>query len=239
MLSTSAAVMPRVGSMRMSSGASWAYAKPRSASSSCSDETPRSKRMPWMRGTPSRDSTAGSSSYTACTGVKRSPNGARRRPARASASGSRSRPISRASGKRVSRASLWPPMPRVASTTTAPGRSASAGASRLTQRSRRTGTCAWPPWSGAPAAPSVPEAPAPEAPEGDEVPPRAAEGLAVAFISTLSVVLPRSGRRARVAAGPGGARSECRGARLPRMGHGAGDVRTVRAARSPPARLGK
>ncbi len=42
----SAAVVPADWSMRMSSGASCEYAKPRSATSSCSDETPRSNRMP-------------------------------------------------------------------------------------------------------------------------------------------------------------------------------------------------
>ncbi len=49
-------------------------------------------------------------------------------------------PTSSASGHASSRASPWPPIPSVASTTTAPG-AASAGASRATQRSRRTGTC--------------------------------------------------------------------------------------------------
>ncbi len=45
-LRTSAAVMPVVGSIRMSRGASIEYANPRSDSSSCIEETPRSKRIP-------------------------------------------------------------------------------------------------------------------------------------------------------------------------------------------------
>ncbi len=57
-LRTSAALMPVVWSIRMSSGASCAYANPRSASSSCMEETPRSKRMPWTAGMPRPSSTS-------------------------------------------------------------------------------------------------------------------------------------------------------------------------------------
>jgi len=51
------AIGPVVWSIRMSSGASCEYAKPRSATSSCSDDTPRSKRMPSGASKPA-DSTA-------------------------------------------------------------------------------------------------------------------------------------------------------------------------------------
>ncbi len=156
--------MPVVWSMRMSSGASCAYAKPRSASSSCMEETPRSKRTPWTRGMASRSSTSPISSYTACTSVARSPYGARRSPASSRAAGSRSRATSRAAGKVESSASLCPPRPRVQSTTTAPG-SASAGASTSRQRWSITGTCraslAMRPSEGFGAGPCAPPGPRP------------------------------------------------------------------------------
>ncbi len=127
----------------MSSGASWAYAKPRSASSSCIEETPRSNRTPSTRSMPRRSSTSGISSYTACTRVARSPNGASRSPDSFSACGSRSTATSRTSGNWVSSASLCPPRPSVASTTTAPGREI-AGASASMHRCSITGTCLGP-----------------------------------------------------------------------------------------------
>lgn len=106
------------------------------------EETPRSKRTPCTRAMPSRSSTSGSSSYTACTRVARSPYGARRSPDSRRASLSRSRATRRASGNRVSRASLCPPRPSVQSTTTAPG-SWRAGANRSRHRWSITGTCRW------------------------------------------------------------------------------------------------
>src|SRR5690606_7131865 len=83
--------------------------------------------------------TRSTSSYTAWTAVKRSPKGARRAPASAMAWGSRSMPTTCSPGKRVRASSLCPPMPRVASTRTAPGRS-TAGARRSRHRCASTGT---------------------------------------------------------------------------------------------------
>ena len=88
-------------------------------------------------------------SYTACTRWVRSENATSRRPARASACGSRSRPTSVRRGCAASRAAAWPPSPSVASTRTA-GRSRSAGSSSSATRGRRTGTCLAP--AGPPAA---------------------------------------------------------------------------------------
>ena len=60
---------------------------------------------------PSSASTSGSSSYTACTRVTRSANGASRSRDRPSACGSRSSPTSRSCGNRRRIASLCPPRP--------------------------------------------------------------------------------------------------------------------------------
>ena len=88
-------------------------------------------------------------SYTACTRWIRSEKATSRRPARASAWGSRSRPTSVSRGWAASRAAAWPPSPRVASTRTA-GRSRRAGSRSSATRGRRTGTCLAP--AGPPAA---------------------------------------------------------------------------------------
>ncbi len=88
-------------------------------------------------------------SYTACTRWIRSAKATSRRPARASAWGSRSRPTSVRRGWAASRAAAWPPSPRVASTRTA-GRSRRAGSRSSATRGRRTGTCLAP--AGPPAA---------------------------------------------------------------------------------------
>ncbi len=55
--SHSAADCPRVGSIRMSSGPSRIKEKPRSASSSCGEETPRLRRMPSILPITSRSAT--------------------------------------------------------------------------------------------------------------------------------------------------------------------------------------
>src|SRR5829696_7066738 len=124
----------------MSSGASCAYANPRRASSSCSEDTPRSNSTPSTRDTPAAARTAGSWSYTAWCTETRSANGANRADASRSASGSRSIPTSRSPGCASSSATECPARPSVASTATAPGPD-TAGASRASTRSRRTGTC--------------------------------------------------------------------------------------------------
>src|SRR5690606_27133286 len=100
----------------------------------------RSIRTPSTWSSPRSASTAGSSSYTARTATKRSPWCARRALASAIASASRSSPITRTPGTSSRIASVWPPMPSVQSTSTAPG-ALSAGASSSTQR--RSSTGAW------------------------------------------------------------------------------------------------
>src|SRR3954452_5546773 len=124
------------GSMRMSSGASTAYEKPRSGRSSCIDETPRSSRTTSAR-TPFsarccrtfENSPWWSRAFTPVSRRKRSKNGA--------TVGSRSIAISFPSPRSLpARSVAWPPAPKVASTTVSPGR----GSSRLTTSSARTGT---------------------------------------------------------------------------------------------------
>jgi 16S rRNA (cytosine1402-N4)-methyltransferase len=108
-----AALSPDVGSMRMSSGPSDWKLKPRRASSSCGDETPRSSS------TPSRPATAASHSPSDAKlpwriDTRGSPPNAAR--ACAMASGSLSTSSSRPRGDsraRISRA--WPPRPNVPS----------------------------------------------------------------------------------------------------------------------------
>src|SRR5205814_2919389 len=76
--SRSASGVPRVESMRMSSGPCLWKEKPRPASSSCALETPRSTRAPSTSGMPRRASTAAASRKLACSATKRSPYLARR-----------------------------------------------------------------------------------------------------------------------------------------------------------------
>ena len=75
----SAAVGPVVGSILMSSGESTEYAKPRSATSSCIEETPKSSSTPSIAGPAASLASSGrlstiksKSSKRACTGVNRS-----------------------------------------------------------------------------------------------------------------------------------------------------------------------
>src|SRR5579884_1074823 len=116
--------MSWVGSIRMSSGASAAYEKPRSGRSSCIDETPRSSRIAsaWTpfpascgRTTPKspRSSrTLTSVRFASCSKYVR-------------AVGSRSIAISLPLPRRSAASSAaWPPAPKVASTTVSPGSTA-------------------------------------------------------------------------------------------------------------------
>src|SRR6202049_3779570 len=125
--------------MRMSSGPSSRKLKPRSGGPSSSDETPRSKSRPATapRSTPSSASKCSSRWKLPCARRTRSPNGASRAPARRSASGSRSRPTSRAAGPRASSAAACPPRPTVASTNSPPR----SGASRSSDSRSSTGRC--------------------------------------------------------------------------------------------------
>ncbi len=64
-----------VWSIRMSSGPSFRNENPRSARSSCGDDTPRSTRKPSIGTIPSRSSTSRACENGAWTSVTRSPNG--------------------------------------------------------------------------------------------------------------------------------------------------------------------
>src|SRR5437762_5019840 len=121
MLTTSQALSSWLGSIRMSSGASTAYEKPRSGLSSCIEETPRSSRIASAR-TP----------FSASCG-RTTPKSPRRRRAftvvrfascskYVRAVGSRSIAISFPLPRRsAARSAAWPPAPNVASTTVSPG----------------------------------------------------------------------------------------------------------------------
>src|SRR5947207_29823 len=133
-----AAVTSAEGSMRMSSGASTEYEKPRSGRSSCIDETPRSSRI----------ASACTSFAASCAST--TPKSPRRRrawtPDRFSMRskyvrtvGSRSIAISLPRPCRsATRSAAWPPAPNVASTTVCPGR---------TQRDARTSAARTGTWS--------------------------------------------------------------------------------------------
>src|SRR5579884_2010999 len=133
---TSRALSSAEGSMRMSSGASAAYEKPRSGRSSCIDDTPRSSRIA---------SAPTSLSASCCSTCENSPCSSRTFAAveRRSRSkygatlGSRSIAISLPSPRsRAARSAAWPPAPKVQSTTVSPGR----GARAASTSSARTGT---------------------------------------------------------------------------------------------------
>jgi hypothetical protein len=110
----SAAVSPRVVSMRMSSGASARKLKPREASSICGELTPRSSSTPCTEPMPRAASSAAMSPKLAWQMAKR---GSSMRAASASAAGSLSKATSRPCGaRRCSTARLWPPRPKVPST---------------------------------------------------------------------------------------------------------------------------
>src|SRR5215467_7076729 len=135
-LTTSQALTSWVGSIRMSSGASAAYEKPRSGRSSCIEETPRSSRIASAR-----------TSFPASCG-RTTPKSPRRSRAftvvpfancskYVRAVGSRSIAISFPLPRRsVARIVAWPPAPKVASTTVSPGRTAR----HARTSSARTGT---------------------------------------------------------------------------------------------------
>src|ERR687887_1351089 len=133
-----AAVTSADGSMRMSSGASAVYEKPRSGRSICIDETPRSSRIASV----STPFCASCSSTTAksprrkrsCTVVR-----CASRSKYARAPGSRSIAISLPRPPRSAASSAaWPPAPNVPSTTVSPG---------LTARSSRTSSARTGTWS--------------------------------------------------------------------------------------------
>ena len=90
---------PRVGSMRISSGPSWPKLKPRAASSSCGEETPKSNSdaIALRAQCPARARSAASSAKSPCTRCSRGSCAKRTRPA-AIAAGSRSIAMSRAFG---------------------------------------------------------------------------------------------------------------------------------------------
>src|SRR3954469_17211783 len=135
-LTTSQALTSWFGSMRMSSGASAAYEKPRSGRSSCIEETPRSSRIASARTpfsascgrttpkSPRRSRVFTVVCFVSCSKYVR-------------AVGSRSIAISFPLPRRsAARMVACPPAPKVASTTVSPGRTASD--SRTS--SARTGT---------------------------------------------------------------------------------------------------
>jgi len=140
-LTTWAAVMPAVWSMRMSKGPSCLKEKPRSGWSSCIDDTPASRMMPSTGASllPSPWATIPTRSRALpWTNVTLLPKRARRSRAILSASRSRSMPTQRPCGDEASRmASRCPPAPAVRSTYVPPERGA-----RSAKSSRRmTGAC--------------------------------------------------------------------------------------------------
>src|SRR5579875_1576604 len=138
--SSSAAVGPADGSMRMSSGASTRYEKPRAGRSNCGELTPRSSSTPDSdpAGTPISSRTTGNRSKRAWRTRARGPNRARRAAAAATASGSRSMPTTRRCPYASSRAAACPPPPTVPSSTTPAG----TGAKRSTISPTMTGSWA-------------------------------------------------------------------------------------------------
>src|SRR5689334_4841896 len=125
-----------LGSMRMSSGASTAYEKPRSGRSSCIDETPRSRSTTSAR-TPFAASCSSVAENSPCRSRAFTPVPRRKRSKNGATVGSRSIAISFPEPcRRAARSDEWPPAPNVASTTVSPGR----GARAATTSSARTGT---------------------------------------------------------------------------------------------------
>ena len=120
-LSTSAAVRSWALSMRMSSGASAQYEKPRSLRSSCGLLTPRSNKIPTMFPSRSVLTIPARSSNPPRTIRARGPNPARASRAAFTASGSRSMPRTRTSSLAASTRRACPPPPTVASTITPDG----------------------------------------------------------------------------------------------------------------------
>src|SRR5690349_6737509 len=133
---SSRAEYSELGSMRMSSGASTAYEKPRSGRSSCIDETPRSSSTTSAR-TPFPASCSSVAENSPCRRRALTPVPRRKRSKNGATVGSRSIAISFPDPcRREARRDEWPPAPNVASTIVSPGR----GASVATTSSARTGT---------------------------------------------------------------------------------------------------
>src|SRR4051812_10623742 len=136
LLTMSAALSSAFGSMRMSSGASCRYVKPRSGRSSCMLETPRSSRIASALRSLSASwpSTTDASprrkrAWTPAWRLKRSKYG--RTVGSRSTAMKRPRPRSSAAST-----APWPPAPKVASTTVSPGWTSR----RSRTSSARTGT---------------------------------------------------------------------------------------------------
>src|SRR5205823_5933332 len=109
------------GSIRMSSGASAAYEKPRSGRSSCMLETPRSSRIASAR-TPLPASCPRTTENSARRNLVWAAVERRKRSKYVRASGSRSIAISFPLPRRSAASSeAWPPAPNVASMTVSPG----------------------------------------------------------------------------------------------------------------------
>src|SRR5512145_1645081 len=139
----SAAVSPQLRSIRMSRGPSFRKEKPRSGSSSWSELTPRSRRIPSGFSGPRCLARLRQSSWMKRT---RSVCGASVSRARACVSASRSTPMRRPVGAlrfRISHA--CPARPSVPSTQRPPGLTASSSIAS----SRRTGACRVLPWGDA------------------------------------------------------------------------------------------
>src|SRR5919202_4001702 len=119
-----AAVTSADGSMRMSSGASVAYEKPRSGRSICIDETPRSSRIA-SASTPLLDSCSSTTAKSPRRNRVCTPAVFAKRSKYSRAVGSRSIAINLPLPRRSAASSVaWPPAPNVASTTVSPGRTA-------------------------------------------------------------------------------------------------------------------
>src|SRR5581483_3478678 len=133
---TSRAVDSADGSIRMSSGASTAYEKPRSGRSSCIDETPRSRRIA-SACTPFDASCISTCENSPWSRRTFSDVDRRSRSKYGTTDGSRSIAISLPSPRiRAASRPAWPPAPNVQSTTVSPGR----GARAASTSSARTGT---------------------------------------------------------------------------------------------------
>src|ERR1051325_6576124 len=135
-LTSSRAEYGAPGSMRMSSGASTAYEKPRSGRSSCIDETPRSSRTMSTR-TPFEASWSRTAENSPWWRRALIPVSRRKRSKNGATVGSRSIAISLPSPRSREASSVaWPPAPNVQSTIVSPGR----GSRFATTSSARTGT---------------------------------------------------------------------------------------------------
>src|SRR5207248_8113260 len=136
-LSRSAAVHGSLRSSRMSSGPSVWKLKPRSGSSSCTDERPRSKTMPFG-GRPIRSAARSSCAKLVCSSITVRSGGTGSWANRSRAEASRSMPSRTPPGRRRSiSARAYPPPPSVASTNACPG----AGWRLVMTSCKSTGRC--------------------------------------------------------------------------------------------------